>query len=135
MHKTDAGEKRKALKAGALELARDARAARKAAEILPEARERALVLEGQADEMRSGAAALKDQARLEDLRLWVMEKVRNTKKGSRSYGYWMASWREGGKVRNVHLGSCRRMDKETALQKARKLKAEGLVVGYGPRVQ
>jgi hypothetical protein len=126
MHKTDAGEKRKALKAGALELARDARAARKAAEILPEARERAQVLEGQADEMRSGAAALKDQARLEDLRLWMMEKAKTTKKGSRTYGYWMASWREGGQVRNVHLGSCRRMDEESALQKARKMKAEGL---------
>ena len=126
MHKTDAGEKRKALKAGALELARDARAALKAAEILPEARERALELEGQAEELRAGAAALKDQARLEDLRLWVMEKARTTKKGRRTYGYWMASWREGGQVRNVHLGSCRRMDEETALQKARKLKAEGL---------
>ena len=92
-------------------------------------------MEGQADELRAGAASLKDQARLEDLRLWVMEKARTTKKGSRTYGYWMASWREGGNVRNVHLGSCLRMDEESALQKARKLKAEGLVVGYGPRVQ
>jgi hypothetical protein len=38
----------------------------------------------------------------------------------------MASWREGGKVRNVHLGSCKKVDHETALQKARKLKAEAL---------
>ena len=126
MHKTDAGEKRKALKAGALELARDARAARKAAEILPEASERAQVLEGQADEMRSGAAALKDQARLEDLRLWMMEKAKTTKKGKTTYGYWMASWREGDRVRNVHLGSCKKLDKETALQKARVMKAEAL---------
>ena len=126
MHKTDAGEKRKALKAGALELARDARAARKAAEILPEARQRAQVLEGQADEMRSGAAALKDQARLEDLRLWMMEKAKTTKKGKTTYGYWMASWREGDRVRNVHLGSCKKLDKETALQKARVMKAEAL---------
>ena len=126
MHKTDAGEKRKALKAGALELARDARAARKAAEILPEASERAQVLEGQADEMRFGAAALKDQARLEDLRLWMMEKAKTTKKGKTTYGYWMASWREGDRVRNVHLGSCKKLDKETALQKARVMKAEAL---------
>lgn len=40
--------------------------------------------------------------------------------------YWMASWREGGKVRNVHLGSCRKVDYETALQKAWKLKAKAL---------
>ncbi len=82
----------------------------------------ALELEGQAEEMRAGAAALKDQVRLEDLRLWVMEKAKTTMNGSRSYGYWMASWWEGGKVRNVHLGSCWRMDEEAALQKARKLK-------------
>jgi hypothetical protein len=35
----------------------------------------------------------------------------------------MASWREGGKIRNVHLGSCRKVDHETAFQKARKMKA------------
>jgi hypothetical protein len=39
MHKTDAGEKRKALKGEALELARDAKAARKAAKTLSDARE------------------------------------------------------------------------------------------------
>ena len=38
MHKTTAGEKRKALKAEALELARDARAAMKVAKTLPDAR-------------------------------------------------------------------------------------------------
>jgi len=38
----------------------------------------------------------------------------------------MASWREGGKVRNVHLGSCKKVDHEAALQKARKMKAGAL---------
>jgi hypothetical protein len=47
-------------------------------------------------------------------------------KGDKIYHYWMASWREGGKVRNVHLGSCRKVDRETALQKARKAKREAL---------
>jgi hypothetical protein len=59
--------------------------------------------------LRSGAEPLKAQARLEDLLLWQMEKVKNTKKGTKSYFYWMATWREGDKVRNVHLGSCRRI--------------------------
>lgn len=122
MHKTEAGEKRKALIAEALELARDARAARKAAKILPEAREKALELEGRAEELKAEAAALKDKARLEDLRLWKMEKTRTTKEGKQLYGYWMASWREGGKVRNIHLGSCRKLDEDTALIVARKLK-------------
>jgi predicted Zn-ribbon and HTH transcriptional regulator len=62
--------------------------------------------------------------RLEDLHPWVMEKV----KGGKIYHYWMASWREGDKVRNVHLGSCKRLDANAALQKARAIKAEALGV-------
>jgi len=126
MHKTEAGEKRRALKAEARELERDARAAMKAAEILPDARREARRMEGRADELKAEAEALEGAARLEDLTLWQMEKAKTTKKGSKTYLYWMASWREGGKVRNVHLGSCRKVDHETALQKARKLKAEAL---------
>jgi hypothetical protein len=37
-----------------------------------------------------------------------------------------ASWREDGKVRNVNLGSTRRMDAEATLQKAMAIKAEAL---------
>jgi len=40
----------------------------------------------------------------------------------------MVSWREGGKTRNVHLGSSRKMDAEEALQMARKIKAEAIHV-------
>jgi hypothetical protein len=126
MHKTTAGEKRKALKAEALELAKDAKAVMKAAKILPDASEKARELEGQADELMAESEALRGAARLEDLHIWQMEKVKTTKKGIRSYGYWMASWREGDKVRNVHIGSCAKLDEETALQKARKMKAEAL---------
>jgi len=43
--------------------------------------------------LKAEAEALKGAARLEDLHIWQMEKVKTTKKGSRSYGYWMASWR------------------------------------------
>ena len=126
MHKTAAGEKRKALKTEALDLERDASMAMKAAEILPYARLKALELAGHADELKAEAEALKETARLEDLHLWQMEKTKSTKKGTQSYLYWMASWREGGKVRHVHLGSCRKVDHETALQKARRMKAEAL---------
>jgi hypothetical protein len=38
----------------------------------------------------------------------------------------MASWREGDKTRNVHLGSTRKMDAEAARQKAGRMKAEAL---------
>jgi len=39
----------------------------------------------------------------------------------------MASWREGGKTRNVHLGSARKIDAKAARQKARARKALALV--------
>jgi hypothetical protein len=38
----------------------------------------------------------------------------------------MASWREGGKTRDVHLGSSRKTDAVAARQKARERKAEAL---------
>ena len=128
MHKTAAGEKRKALKTEALELERDASMAMKAAEILPDARMKARELAGHADELKAEAEDLKGAARLEDLTLWQMEKAKTTKKGSKTYFYWMASWRVDGKVRNVHIGSCKKVDHEAALQKARALKAEALVI-------
>ena len=116
------------MKTEALVLERDARAAMKAAEILPDARGKALEMVSRADELKAEAEALQGAARLEDLTLWQMEKAKTTKKGSKIYLYWMASWREGDKVRNVHLGSCRKVDYETALQKARRLKAEALAI-------
>ena len=58
--------------------------------------------------------------------VWKIEMVKQTGKGSRTYTYWMASWREGDRTRNVHLGSCKKMDAEEALQKARKMKAEAI---------
>jgi len=70
--------------------------------------------------------ALKVQARLEDLNVWERELVKESKIGSKTYTYWMASWREGDKTRNVHLGSTRKMDAEAARQKARVMKAEAL---------
>jgi hypothetical protein len=69
---------------------------------------------------------LKDRVRLEDLHVWEMEKEKRTKKGPKTYTYWMASWREGDAERNVHLGSSRKIDAKAAGQKAQKLKAEAL---------
>jgi len=126
MHKTTTSERMKALKAEARELERNASIAMKAVEILPGAREEARRLESQAEELKAEAAALEGAARLEDLHLWQMEKSKTTKKGSKTYLYWIASWREGSKVRNVYLGSCKKVDHETALQKARKMKREAL---------
>ena len=126
MHKMTAGERRKALKRTALELAKNAKTVMKAVKTLPEASKKARELQSEADQALAESEELKTQARLEDLHLWQMEKVKTTKKGSKKYAYWMATWREGGETRNVHIGSCAKMDADAALQKARKMKATAL---------
>jgi len=128
MHMTAAGERRKALQRDARVLARNAKALQKTAKHRPATRKEAQRLQGEADVALAEAEALKLQARLEDLTVWQMGKVKMTKKGSKTYAYWMASWREGGRTRNVHLGSARKMDAEAALQKARQMKAEAIHV-------
>jgi hypothetical protein len=127
MHRTSSGDRRQSLRKEARELARDARALQKAARA-PAARLEAQRLQGEAEKALAEAGALKPQARLEDLTVWQMKKVKQSRKSSRTYTYWMASWREGGKTRNVHLGSARKMDAEAARRKAREGKAEAL--GY-----
>ena len=124
MHKTAAGEQLKALKKQAQTLSRDAQSVQKAQ--TPVAHKEAKRLQEKADQTLADAKDLKQQARLEDLHVWEMEKVKESKKGSKKYTYWMASWREGTEVRNVHLGSCRKLSKAEAIQQARKLKAESL---------
>jgi hypothetical protein len=126
MHTTDASNRIKALREEALELSKKARIASKAALVVPEARTEARRLQEEADSALAGALSLKDAARLEDLHLWAMEKERASSKGAKKYEYWMASWREGSKVRNVHLGSCKKLDHQAALQKAKKAKVEAL---------
>ena len=118
MHKTEAGEKRKGLKKTALELEKEVKALQNILQMWPAARTR----QDEADRLKAEAEALKDKARLEDLHVWEMEKEKRTKKGSKIYTYWQ----EGDKVRNVHLGSSRKVDAETAKQKAQKLKADAL---------
>ncbi|MCX6676717.1 MAG: hypothetical protein NTU95_02065 [Methanothrix sp.] len=127
MHRTPSGDRRQALQKEARELVRDARALQKAARA-PAVRQEAERLQGEAEAALAEAGALKLQARLEDLTIWEMKKVKQSRKGFKIYTYWMASWREGGKTRNVHLGSARKMDATQARQKARERKAEAL--GY-----
>jgi hypothetical protein len=99
----------------------------KAARHLPAARRRAQRLQAEAEADLAEAEALKLQARLEDLNVWEEELVKERKKGSKDLHLTeMASWREGDRTRNVHLGSARKMDAEAARQKPRKMKAEAL---------
>ena len=131
MHDTPIRKEVKKLYVDIREIDRRARIARRAARHTPEAKTKARELESQAKEKLNEICALSTQARLEDLSVWVMEKTKATKKGNKTYSYWMASWRDKKnclKVRNVHLGSCAKIDKETAMQKARQIKAEYLGV-------
>jgi hypothetical protein len=73
------------------------------------------------------ARELQAQARLEDLTVRKEALVKQTKnKGDRTYYRWVASWREGGRCRHVYLGSCKKMGREEALQKAREVKRQVL---------
>ena len=98
MHRTPSGDRRQSLKRDARDLSRDARALQKAARA-PAARREAERLQGEAEKALAEAGGLKLQARLEDLTVWQIEKVKQSRKGSKTYTYWMASWREGGKTR------------------------------------
>ena len=81
---------------------------------MPNAQIEAKKLLDAANDMLKKAEALKLQERLEDLTIYQINKEKETKKGTKTYTYWMASWRKGNKVRNVHLGSSRKMDAEAA---------------------
>ncbi len=82
--------------------------------------------QAEAARLQEQACELEDAARLEDITVWEDCIVKQTKKGERKYGRWMAGWREGGKLRKVYLGSCKRMGREEALERAREMKAEAL---------
>ena len=127
MHKTEATKKRASLKQEAKKLEKEVKALAKVGQMGPAARTR----QDEANRLKAEADALKDKARLEDLHIWQMKKKGKStgKTGTKTtYTYWMASWREGNSVRNVHLGSTKMIDAEKARQKARKIKAEAL--GY-----
>lgn len=69
----------------------------------------------------------KDIARVKDVHPWIMEKT----KGGKVYHYWMASWRQDGKVRHVHLGSTKKItDYEIALHVAMSKKAAALGIEW-----
>ena len=60
---------------------------------------------------------------MEDISVFKAKK--ETKKG-KEHEYWHAAWMVEGKTRNVYLGSCKKMSREEALERARQRKAEEL---------
>ncbi len=126
VHSTAAGNRFKALKAEARQAEQEIKAAQRLAQAGRDVKALLQDLESARDNALAEAADLKDEARLEDLRIYQVEKT--TKKGSRCL-YWHASWRLGQKVKNVYLGSCSKLDAEAAREKARALKAKDLGIG------
>ena len=117
VHDTPSRQKARQLRAEATALQKEARtlATIYGAELLATKRET------KARELREAASKLEDMARLEDLTVREVDYWKGTKK----YPRWIASWRESDKIRTVYLGSCKKIGREEALRKARKLKADG----------
>jgi hypothetical protein len=127
MHTTPARIKAKEKRQQAKALKQEARTIETLATIPTKAKESMIRARGgEAKRLEGEALDLREAARLEDLSVWTMVKPKTTKAGSKAYKYWMASWREGGRVRNVHLGSCLKLTSTQALQMARKRKADAL---------
>jgi hypothetical protein len=121
VHKTPSGERIKHLRTEARKLSAALAAARQLADVEDLADLQARLQERQ-EAAQAEAAALQSsgQARLEDLSVFKAKK--EMKKG-KEHEYWHAAWVIDGKTRNVYLGSCKKMGRKEALEKARKRKA------------
>ena len=126
MHTTNAGNQIKALRRQARQRIKGATLARKAAQVVPEAKDIIKRIENEAASTLAEADGLLNAARLEDLHLWKMEKEVVSKKGKEKDEYWMASWRRGWKVHNEYVRNLQELNRETALGKARRIKAKDL---------
>ncbi len=124
VHKTPTSERIKELRAEAKKLG-TALAAAGELEGLEELGDLQARLQERREAVRAEADALQSsgQARLEDLSVY---KVRKEMKMGKEHEYWHAAWVIDGKTHNVYLGSCKKMGRKEALEKARKMKAEEL---------
>ncbi len=124
VHKTPTGERIKELRAEARKLGAALIAARELEDfdelddLRARLRERRVAVKAEAVALKSSG-----RARVEDLSVFRVKK--EMKKG-KEHEYWHAAWMVGGKTRNVYLGSCKKMSREEALQKARRMKAQEL---------
>jgi hypothetical protein len=69
---------------------------------------------------------MKLECRIDSTDVWIMEKIKKTRRGYRKYYYYMVSFRIGEKVKNVHIGSVEKMTKEDAILRAKEIKANAL---------
>jgi len=84
----------------------------------------------EAKKLMEEARRLQERARLEDLKVVQEPLTKTTKKGERrEYLRWVCYWREGGRLRKIYLGSCKKISQVEALAKARKMKSTFLQIG------
>jgi hypothetical protein len=126
VHRTNTMERVKLLRAEARQAERNLKAARILSQSGHDIKCLLNTLELSRDDALAEATALKDsgQARLEDLSVYVVEKITG-KKGNK-HRYWHASWKHGKESHSIYIGSCKKMNQAEALEKARKMKAEDL---------
>ncbi|MCP1392982.1 MAG: hypothetical protein J5I35_09535 [Methanothrix harundinacea] len=122
VYETESGEEVKVLREEARRLRDEAAKLRAIQGMEPAARER----EAEATRLEGEAEALWDAARLEALTVYLGNVEKITAKGPKTYEYYFASWKMGGKVVNKYIGSPRKMTLEEATAKARDLKARDL---------
>jgi hypothetical protein len=96
------------------DLARRAKAQKEAAATMRVARVTVMNLQLMAAKRLSQAQTQKLEARLEDLHVWEQRKIKEAKAGPKAYTYYIASWRVKGKLRNVYLGSSKKMSRDQA---------------------
>ena len=123
IHRTTSGRKAKDLREEARTWKDKARKIRAAApELEPAARER----EKEAERLEGEALKALEEARLEAVTVYLGDVVKTTAKVEKKYRYYFASWKVGGKVKNVYIGSPRKMTLEEATAKAQELKRRDL---------
>lgn len=122
VHTTASRKEARELKERAKELSRESRAL--------EGIESAISLAGEkgaeAAKLREQARELQKKARLEDITVIEEPLVKVTKKSKRTYYRWVAAWRVNGKYKKVYLGSCKKLNRAEALERAKRMKAEAL---------
>lgn len=127
IHRTSSGRKAKELREEARTWREKARNIRTAdPELEPAARER----EREAERLEGEASEALEEAKIEAVTVYLGDVVKITAKGEKRYRYYFASWKAGGKVKNVYIGSPQKMTLEEATAKARDLKARDLCLRH-----
>lgn len=124
MHDTSSRRRVRELKREAERLERDARLLVQISgmERDVEARRR------ESEMLRDNAARLELLARLEDLSVRQVDYWKQSRRTGelKNYPRWIASWREGNRIRTVYLGSVKKLSQTEALEKAREMKRMAL---------